>query len=146
MARDERELINSENWIPPKRRADAARAAQPPTRAEYSITWLDSRTLCDLGHARTIERCWTSTSSDLGEYRLHTITPVMVRNWHTTLAPKTPTYRAHAYSLLRMIMSTAVTEQLIVSNTCVVRDDGISKTIQEPRHAGGADDHRRAHA
>ena len=56
---------------------------------------------------------------DLGEYRLHTITPAMVRNWHATLAPKTPTYRAHAYSLLQTIKGTAVTEQLIVSNPCV---------------------------
>ena len=57
----------------------------------------------------------------------------MVRNWHATLASKTPTYRAHAYSLLRTIMSTAVTEQLIVSHPCVVRGGGISKTIHKSR-------------
>src|SRR4051812_43932657 len=38
--RDERELVNSEHWLPPKRRAAVARAAQPPTLAEYSASWL----------------------------------------------------------------------------------------------------------
>ena len=59
----------------------------------------------------------------------------MVRNWHATLASKTPTYRAHAYSLLRTIMSIAVTEQLIASYPCVVRGGRISKTIHKSRPA-----------
>ncbi|HEX5908235.1 MAG TPA: hypothetical protein VFY56_14550 [Propionibacteriaceae bacterium] len=44
---------------------------------------------------------------DLGEHRVHTITPIMVHNWHAALDPGTPTYRAHAYSLLKTIMNTA---------------------------------------
>ena len=43
--RDERTMIASGDWIPPKGRAAAALAAQPPTLSEYSASWLDSRTL-----------------------------------------------------------------------------------------------------
>lgn len=43
--RDEGKIITSEEWMPPKSRAAAARAAQPPILSEYSASWLDSCTL-----------------------------------------------------------------------------------------------------
>ena len=43
--RDERTMITSGEWTPPKRRAAVALATQPPTLSEYSASWLDSRTL-----------------------------------------------------------------------------------------------------
>jgi hypothetical protein len=109
--RDERELVNSENWIPPKRRAAVARATQPPTLAEYSASWLDSRTLRPRTRAHYQKLLNQQILPDLGEHRMHTITPIMVRNWHAELGGGTPTYRAHAYSLLKTIMGTAVSEQ-----------------------------------
>jgi integrase len=133
--RDERELINSENWLPPKRRADVARAAQPPTLAEYSASWLDSRTLRPRTRAHYAQLLDKHILPDLGEFRLTAITPVMVRNWHAALGPKTPTYRAHAYSLLKTILNTAVSEQLITSNPCHVRGGASSTTVHKSRPA-----------
>ena len=127
--RDERELVNSENWIPPKRRAAVARATQPPTLAEYSASWLDSRTLRPRTRAHYQKLLNQQILPDLGEHRMHTITPIMVRNWHAELGAGTPTYRAHAYSLLKTIMGTAVSEQLIPSNPCHVHGGASAKTV-----------------
>jgi integrase len=133
--RDERELVTSENWLPPKRRADVARAAQPPTLSEYSASWLDSRMLRPRTRAHYRALLDHHILPDLGEHRLHTITPIMVRNWHADLGANTPTYRAHAYSLLKTIMNTACSEQVIVSNPCVIRGAASSKTIHKSRPA-----------
>jgi integrase len=88
---------------------------------EYATRWLNGRDLA----ART-----------RGEYRklldghllprwdttpLGAITPDAVRAWHSTLCPTAPTRRAHAYGLLRTILSTAVTDRLITVNPCTVR-------------------------
>jgi integrase len=133
--RDERELVNSENWLPPKRRADVARAAQPPTLEEYSASWLDSRTLRPRTRAHYRALLDQHILPELGEHRIHTITPVIVRNWHAGLGADTPTYRAHAYSLLKTIMTTAVAEQVIGSNPCVIRGASSSKTVHKSRPA-----------
>jgi integrase len=133
--RDERELVNSEHWLPPKRRADVARAAQPPTLEEYSATWLDSRTLRPRTRAHYQALLTHHILPDLGEHRVHTITPIMVRNWHANLGAGTPTYRAHAYSLLKTILNTAVAEQVIIANPCVIRGASSSKTVHMSRPA-----------
>jgi integrase len=133
--RDERELVNSERWLPPKRRADVARASQPPTLSEYAASWLDSRTL----RPRTREHYQALLTHhilpDLGEHRLIAITPVVVRNWHTGLGPNAPTLRAHAYSLLKTILGTAAAEQLIVSNPCMVHGGASAKKVHKSRPA-----------
>ena len=119
--RDERTMISSGEWTPTKRRAASALATQPPTLSEYSASWLDSRTLRPRTRAHYAQLLDRHILSDLGEYRLPAITPLVVRNWHATLDPGKPIYRAHAYSLPRTIMSTAVSEQLIMTNPCMVR-------------------------
>lgn len=133
--RDERELVNSEHWLPPKRRADVARAAQPPTLEEYSATWLDSRTLRPRTRAHYENLLKKQILPDLGEHRLHGITPIVVHNWRAELGAGTPTYRAHAYSLLKTIMNSAVSEQVIASNPCVIRGASSSKTVHVSRPA-----------
>ncbi len=133
--RDERELVNSVHWLPPKRRADVARAAQPPTLSEYSTTWLDSRTLRPRTRAHYRALLDQHILPDLGEHRLHAITPIVVRNWHADLGAGTPTYRAHAYSLLKTIMNTAMSEQLTTINPCVIRGASSSNTAHKSRPA-----------
>ena len=129
--RDERTMIASGEWIPPKRRAAVALAAQPPKLGEYSASG-STRVRCGLGPEPITPSSWTGTSSPaLGEYRLTAISPLVVRSWHAALDPTTPTYRAHAYSLLRTIMGTAVSEQLVTINPCVIRGGSSSKTVHK---------------
>ena len=42
---DERRIVNSGNWVAPKRRKEVREALLPPTLAEYASGWLKSRTL-----------------------------------------------------------------------------------------------------
>jgi integrase len=132
---EERRIIARGDWIAPRRRTAAAMAALPPTLTEYSSSWLDSRTLRPRTRSHYGQLLQRHILPDLGEFRLPAITPTIVRNWQAALAPKTPTYRAHAYALLRTIMSTAVSERLITLNPCVIRGGGTSKTVHKSRPA-----------
>ena len=132
---EERRIIASGSWIAPKRRTVAGLAALPPTLSEYSASWLHSRTLKPRTRAHYRQLLDRHILPELGEYRLTAITPMIVRNWHAALAPNTPTYRAHAYGLLRTIMGTALGEQLIMINPCVIRGGSTSKTVHKSRPA-----------
>ena len=57
---------------------------------------------------------------------LRDISPAVVRVWTSTLDPTKPTRRAHAYSLLRSILATAVADEILPSNPCRVRGAGSS--------------------
>jgi integrase len=60
----------------------------------------------------------------------------VVRTWHANLAGRTgPTARAHTYALLRTIMGTAVSDELIAANPCRVRGGGQSRTVHRTRPA-----------
>ena len=71
----------------------------------------------------------------------------MVREWTREAPGETgPTQRAHAYSLLRTILNTAVADDLIPANPCRVRGAGSAKRARQikrrvARRAG--DDRRR---
>ena len=71
----------------------------------------------------------------LGELRLTAISPTVVRNWYTALGPNAPTLRAHACALLKTIMHSAVSEQLITSNPCVIRACASVVTVHKARPA-----------
>jgi integrase len=133
--RDERKIIASGEWMPPKSRAAAARAAQPPTLSEYAAGWLDSRTLRPRTKAHYRHLLDRLILPDLGEFVLNAITPIMVRNWHAGLGTDTPTYRAHAYSLLKTIYNTALSEQLVTINPCVIRGAASAQVAHKTRPA-----------
>jgi integrase len=61
---------------------------------------------------------------ELGDLPLKSITSLTVRQWYATLPAEHPTRRAHAYSLLRTILGSAVTEDLIPANPCHIRGAG----------------------
>jgi len=59
----------------------------------------------------------------------------VVRNWYTGLGPGTPVIRSHAYGLLRTILGSAVSEQIIPFNPCVMRGAGSAATSVRPKPA-----------
>lgn len=132
---DERRIVAAGSWIAPGHRSAAALAALPPTLADYAAGWLDSRTLKPRTRAlyrRLLDR---HLLPELGETRLHALTPTVVRAWYTALGPNAPTRRAHSYALLKTIMGTAVSEQLITSNPCVIRAGGSTRTVHKAKPA-----------
>lgn len=60
---------------------------------------------------------------------LRQITAAMVRNWHSGLDASTPTLRAHAYGLLRTILTTAMQDEEISTNPAHIRGAGNSKRV-----------------
>jgi integrase len=131
----ERRLIDSDSWIAPAGRRAALEAAKPPTLEEFANGWLESRTLRPRTRAHYRQLLDRQILPTLGGRRVDVITPTMVREWHTRLGSGTPTLRAHAYGLLRMILGAAVAEQVITANPCVLRGAGSSKTAHKARPA-----------
>ena len=115
--------IQAGKWVSP----DAPRAAAPVTLAAYSKTWLASRDLSPstrLLYTNVLKHVLPA----LGDTPLPALTPAAVREWHAKLKGETgPTMRAHAYSLLRTILNTAVADEVIVTNPCRVRGAGSAK-------------------
>jgi integrase len=118
---------------------DATKVDQPAAPINfgtYAGGWLAGRELS--GSTRKLYRIILDThilpafeASPLTE-----ITPVRVRDWHAGLRTETgPTQRARAYSLLRTILNTAVTDDVIPANPCRVRGAGVAKTARDIRPA-----------
>jgi integrase len=125
---DERRTIAAGGWVPPANRAAIAAAAVPVTFADYAESWLRRRDL----KPRTREHYRTLLDRFLlprfGETPLVSVTPKMVGEWHHDLAQQTgPTYRAHAYSLLRTIYRAAVAEDEAQTSPCRLEKAGSVK-------------------
>ncbi len=63
------------------------------------------------------------------------LTPAVVRRWWAGLSKDHPTVNARAYALLRAILSTAVTDEILASNPCRVRAASNPPTKKEVRPA-----------
>lgn len=121
-------------WAPAE-----ARATSTTTVKDYSATWLASRELKP--RTRMLYRSLLDALvlPDLGDARLDRVSPTTVRNWYATLDPGTPTRRAHAYSLLRSIFTTAVSDDLVPTNPCRIRGAGSSRKVHRTRVASLAE-------
>ena len=72
---------------------------------------------------------------DLGESELSKLAPGRVRTWHSKLvaagSPGPPTV-AKAYRLLHAILQTAVEDELILKNPCVIRGASVERPVERP--------------
>ena len=106
------------------------------TLREYSTRWLAQRP--DL-RPRTVELYESELRlhilPTLGGLELAKITPAKVREWHAGLlkaGKPGPTTVAKCYRLLHAILNTAVTDELLVRNPCVIKGAGQEKTPERP--------------
>ena len=125
----ERRLMQNDEWSPSKsRRAKVVRSTE--MFGPYAEAWLEQRELKPRTRAlyrRLLDRFILPA---FGEVSLRDITPQVVRTWHSGLDSSRPTQRAHTYSLLRSILSTAVTDEILASNPCRVRGAGSAKRVR----------------
>lgn len=124
--------IQAERWESP----NAVKVVDlPPCLSAYVKTWLADRDLAGstrLLYANTLKHILPA----LGDTLLPDLTPAMVREWHAKLKSITgPTQRAHAYGLLRTILNTAVSDEVIASNPCRIRGAGNAKRARQIRAA-----------
>lgn len=122
--------IQAGTWLSPEQR----RRAVPESLRCYSESWLKGRRLADRtreGYAAMLrDHIWPA----LGDVPVSEITPVMVREWHSKLGTG-PTMQAHCYGLLRVIMNTAVADDVVPANPCRVRGAGQTKRVKQIRPA-----------
>lgn len=129
-----------EGWEPPETRA-AARRAKALTFGEYAEAWLvgrkvRGRPLADRTRDHYRDLLDRFLIPAFGQHALATITPEQVDRWYELTAAETPTYRAHAYALLRTILGTAVDRGLIrTANPAKVRGGGTTKRARKIRPA-----------
>lgn len=132
---------DADTWLA-LRRAEIVRDEwQPKTSGllfgAYATQWVDDRRL----KPRTREHYRNLLAGHLAEFAdvpLRKITPEMVNRWHSSLSTG-PTMRAHAYSLLRTILNTAMAYDLIGANPCRVRGAGNAKRVHKVKPASEAE-------
>lgn len=131
----ERRAMDAGTWTAPGSR----NKAQPATLGAFAHAWLADRPLKprtrDL-YRRLLEQ---KILPELGEVPLKAITSLTVREWYAQLDPDLPTRRAHAYALLRTILGSAVSEELIPLNPCHIRGAGNSKRKHQIKPASLAE-------
>lgn len=114
--------ITRKAWAPP-----TPVPSTVATFAAYAEQWLAQREL----KPRTRQHYRKLLDGHLlpafGPTPLAAITAESVRSWHAGIGGRTPTQRAHCYSLLRAIMSTALTDGLIAANPCHIKGAGTTK-------------------
>ena len=123
--REQRAAFDRGNWIDPRL------ASQP--FEQYADRWLAERT--DL-RPRTRELCGSLLRRHLlpgfGELHLGKISPSAVRSWNAALAQRYPVTAAKGYRLLSGILSTAVADELIARNPCVVKGASQERSPERP--------------
>jgi integrase len=71
----------------------------------------------------------------LGDLQLRQLSSARVRSWHAEMSQRQkpgPTTVAKCYRLLRAILSTAVEDELILKNPCVLKRAGVEKAPERP--------------
>ena len=91
---------------------------------DYAETWLTQRQLKPRTRAHYRSLLDKQILPTFARTPLRSISPTMVRRWHSSLSPDTPTLRAHAYGLLRAILHTAVYDGEITANPAHIRGAG----------------------
>lgn len=123
----EKRLIDAEEWRPPRERAKR-QTSRGQTFGDFATTWLANRQV----KGRPLKPRTRDHYQDLmdrfilPEFRsrpLPAITSDEVDAWYRELGDKTPTYRAHAYSLLRTILG-SVDPAVLPNNPARIRGAG----------------------
>src|SRR5664279_4982801 len=117
-------------WLAGQPTADEAPRPTVPTLTAYATAWVSGRELKPRTRVLYNRILTKQISPELGATRLDKITPAQVRAWYGSLDASKATTRAHAYSLLKTILATAVTDDLIATNPCRIRGAASSP----PRH------------
>ena len=133
---DRRREIDAEEWTA----AVAKKRAEKVTFGDYATTWIAGRQVAGRPIKERTRAHYQSILDDhltdsFGHRPIDAITPADVRDWYTkTLADK-PTMRSHAYSLLRTIMGSAVTDELRNDNPCRITGASRAKRVHKIRPA-----------
>ena len=111
---------------------------RPPKRtqfAAYSTRWLANRDLRPRTRQTYKHILTRRLLPTFGEHQLAAIAPQDVRDWHSELLPGKPAMRSQCYALLRAILNTALSDELITANPCRIRGAGATQRARKIRPA-----------
>jgi integrase len=111
------EIVRSQ-WVPEKRHASAT------TFADFAEEWLAHRQLKPRTRADYRAILDRTLLPAFGRDPLVQITRDSVRRWYADLDPARPTARARAYGLLRTIMASAASDEVVPVNPVHIRGAG----------------------
>jgi integrase len=121
--------IQAGTWVSPN-----TPTAAVVTLGSYAEAWLADRDLkprTRVNYQRIFDRHIAPTFADMP---VTSITVAHVRTWHAALSNRVgATTRAHAYSLLRTIMGTVVSDDMRDSNPCRIHGAGTTKRAKQIR-------------
>lgn len=120
--------IVESRWKPPG--PDAA-----TTLATYAERWLAARELKPRTRVEYRRLLDAKILPGLGAIKLKDLRAIDVRTWHASLDPAQKTARAHSYSLLRTVLGTAVTEELLEINPARLTSAGSTSRAKAIRPA-----------
>lgn len=128
---DRRREIDRELWSP----ASGMEERPGATFGEYAEGWLRQRGIKDRTREHYRKLLDNHILGTFADVDLRAIEPAAVRRWYATTAVGTPTMRAHAYSLLRAIMATALADDLIDANPCRIAGASSARRVHKIRPA-----------
>ena len=142
--------VDAERWLADRRREiETGDYRTPPassriTFGDFASAWLAGRHVAGRPlKQRTKDHYGTILEAHLlpafGSRPLASITPKDVRDWHADTLTDKPTMRSHAYSLLRTIMASAVTEEMVDANPCRITGAQRAKRVHRIRPASVAE-------
>jgi integrase len=112
-------------WVDPRR--------ERSTLSDYAQRWLAQRV--DLRpRTRDVyeDIIRVHIVAKLGDLQIGKLSPADVRSWHAELSRQWPGRARKAYRVLRVILNTAVADELIVRNPCRVRGAGQDHSAERP--------------
>jgi integrase len=115
--------ITARTWIP------EAVDEQGKTFEAYANQWLAERPLKPRTRQHYRHVLDTKILPTFGAHLLADISSQTIRGWYALLDASKPTARAHAYSLLKTVLQTAVTDDLISANPCRIRGAGSADRV-----------------
>lgn len=128
---DRRREIDRELWSPSSGQEDRVSAPF----GEYAEAWIRQRGIKDRTREHYRKLLDNNILPTFADVELRDVTPSAVRRWYATTAVGTPTMRAHAYSLLRAVMQTALADDLVDSNPCRISGASTSRRVHKIRPA-----------
>ena len=139
-------LTDARGWLTKTDADIAQRLWRAPTKVsdeltfdDYADRWLGDRDLKPRTRAHYRALLDQHIVPTFGAAPIGSITPTAVRTWHAALAPGKPTLRSHAYGLLRAILATAVSDEVLTVNPCHIRGAGSAKRARKIRPASIAE-------
>lgn len=117
------------DWISPAQRAATADEAfkTQKTLAEYGEIWIAERKLAPrtrIDYQRILK---SDISPKLGKILVGNLRPAAIRSWYSSMDPTKQKTRANAYTLLNSICKTAVADELLTVNPCMIQGATVVK-------------------